>query len=659
MTFFKICFFILFLTPSLFSQSYVTKKTVSGKAKKVFDKVQELNRAEQFDKALVQLDKLLDIEPTFIDAHILKAAIHHELGDLAAAEKGFEYSLNMDAAYQSRVIYMLAMTEMRQDKFEEAVEHFEQFLQTNPRNESLRKRAGKHAKNCRFMAVAFKNPVDFNPQNIGTAINTNHSEYLPALTADSETLIFTRRENGDENFFLSKKEDDQWQEAQPMSEINTPLNEGAQSITADGKFLVFTACNRKDGLGSCDIYFSEVKNGHWTAPANMGSPLNSSAWESQPSISANGNALYFSSNRKGGQGEKDIWVSFREQGGPWQTPVNLRGIVNTPDDDQSPFLHADGQTLYFMSEGHPGMGGHDLFLSRLDENNQWATPENLGYPINTEASEGAFVISLDGTTAYFATDRLTKSNKGSSGFDPKSNYSNTDIYTFTLPDKLKPQPVTYVKGIVRDADTKKKLADAEIEITALNSGTLYASTKSDEQGGFLICLPAGNDYALNVSKRQYLFYSDHFSLSKNQLPEDPYLLNVPLIPLPVSASQEKDAIFETSKPVILKNIFFETASAELRNESVTELKKLLQFLNDYPDLRIQINGHTDNVGSEEDNRQLSGNRAKAVYTYLNENGIDNMRLQFKGYGETQPIDSNETPEGRQNNRRTEFEVVGK
>ena len=634
---------------------YITKKTATGKTKKYFDKGMEYTRAHQNTKAIKEFEKALKLSPKFIDAYIQSAALYYEMENYAAAEVTFERAIDIDENYKNKVLYVLGIAEMKQDKCEEAIEHFDRYVELEKKNKTLIAKAKKHKATCHFTLHALRDTVPFEPVNLGDKINTNHSEYLPSITADESVLVFTRRVGNQEDFYLSKKVNGEWQEGIPLDDINTQLNEGAQSISADGKLLVFTGCNRRDGYGSCDLYFSEVVNGKWTKVANMGSAINSRARETQPSLSADGKALYFSSNRAGGYGEMDIWVSKRNDKGEWTRPENLGETINTEGVDRAPFIHPDGHTLYFMSNGHAGMGGHDLFFSRLI-NGEWTAPVNLGYPINTEADEGTLVISLDGKTAYFATDRNKSGERGM-----EAEYQgkvDLDLYSFELYEAARPLRVTYVKAQVRDAATGQDIAEAKIEITDLSSGKIHAASMTDADGEFLICLPLGKNYSLSVSKELYIFHSENFALDNTNQLDKPFLLDIGLQAIPISSAapdHENPAI--ESKPIILKNVFFETGSAALKDASVYELRKLKKLLVDNPQIKIRINGHTDDVGSEEDNLRLSEDRAMAVFDFLIKEGISAERLSYKGFGESLPIASNDNPKGRQLNRRTEFVVL--
>ncbi len=652
-TFFLICFFVgnAIVLPA---QDYTTKKTVKGKLKKIWDKGMQYNLKGEDIKAIKEFEKALQIDDRFIDAQLQWAALNYELKRYDLGEIGFEKVLAIDPNYNKKVFYTLGLAEMRQEKYSEAAEHFKAYMESGAKNKTLLAKSERLYKNCKFIGEALKNPVPFDPKSLGENINTKNSEYLPSLTADGETLVYTVRERNDEDFYISIKKDGQWQVGKPIHEINTNMNEGAQSISADGKMIFFTDCGGRRGYGSCDLFFSEVRDGRWTPAENVGRPVNGKSWDAQPSISSDKNALYFCSNRSGGKGESDIWVSYRESNGKWGEPVNLGEKINTPGKEQSPFIHPDGQTLYFMSNGHPGMGGYDLYFSRKQKDGSWGEPQNMGYPINTKNNEGALIISLDGKTAYFASDRKLGTKDGDATFgDPLKN-TDTDLYQFELYEAARPQAVTYVQAKVYDTETKATLS-ASVEFIEIESGEVFAKSFTDYEGEFLICLPLGKDYALNVSKQKYLFHSEHFALSEDMSLDKPFLLEIGLQPIREMVSENEPE--KSSKPVILKNVFFETAKADLRPESLIELEKLRKLLEENPQLRIQLNGHTDNVGAEEDNLNLSEARAKAVHDYLVEKGIKPTRLQSKGFGETKPIDTNDTKEGRQNNRRTEFVVL--
>lgn len=647
-------------TSTLFAQksemttipNYVNKKTATGDALKYYKKAQLLGMKDEHKKAIENYEKALETAPNFIDAHLYIADAYYALGDFESSEMWFEKVLNIDVNYDTRVLYVLGALEYKLDKFDEAAAHFELFLKLSHKSKSLLSRAEQLLNTCRFASEAVKNPLPFQPKNLG-AINTELPEYLPCFTADGEYMIYTSRYAGQEDFFQSQKINGEWIKGVNMGEpINTMDNEGAQTISADGRFLVYTVCNRREDYGSCDLYYSELINGKWSQPYNMEAPINTGAWESQPSLSADGRTLYFISSRGGGKGKKDIWVTYKMRNGKWMTPRNLGDVINTKGNESSPHIHADGQTLYFSSDGHVGMGKADIFMTTRQADGSWSTPINLGYPINTKKEEMSLVVSLDGQTGFFASDR--EDSKGA-----------TDIYSFEMPEVLRPKPVTYLKATVVDAKSENPLK-AKVELVQLSTGLTYTEAMTTDKGEFLICLPAGDDYALNISKKGYLFHSENFALTETTSFDEPFEANVELQRIvggnAVATTNPTDnpvnnPTIDKPKAVILKNVFFESGSDKLKTASKSELDKLVVLLMENPTMKIQVNGHTDNVGNPNSNQTLSLNRATSVMNYLIENGIENTRLTAKGFGATQPIDTNETENGRKSNRRTEFLVL--
>jgi hypothetical protein len=412
--------------------------------------------------------------------------------------------------------------------------------------------------------------------------------------------------------------------------LNTSHNEGAQSISSDGSYMYFTACDRSDGLGSCDIYFSAFNNGRWSEPANLKAPVNTPRWESQPSISSDGRTLFFSSSRSGGIGGKDIWYSRMDDRNQWKEPVNLGAVVNSSGDEMSPFIHFDGKTLYFASNGRVGMGGFDLYVTRLQNDSTWTEPENLGYPINTFNDEMGLVIESAGQKAYYSTIRDKSHGK--------------DIFYFNLYESAIPNPVSYLKGRVYDRITGRLLI-ADYELINLSTGKTSVKNKTDANGNFLVCLPSGYNYGINVSKPGYLFYSENFMFEGAHPVAEPYIKRISLSPIKVGES------------MLLSNVFYEVDSWELKKESINELNNLVALLKENKNLILEIGGYTDSTGSDEYNMTLSAKRALSVVDYLVSQGISVERLKYKGYGNSSPIGNNITEEGRKLNRRTEAKVI--
>ena len=495
-----------------------------------------------------------------------KAQQYLQQSDATRAEQSLTAALEADDDFAEAHL-SLADLLFDQHRYSDAVAHYDRFLQLDHRHKRWRADAERNKGVALFRLEAMAHPVDFHPENLGSAVNTADDEYLPAITADGRTLIFTRRSPRtaattaqtpeEEDFYLARLDDNgQWGKAERMPPpVNSTDNEGAQCVSYDGRIMLFTACGRRDGAGRCDLYQSVWHSNQWGKPRNMGPAVNTGNWESQPALSVDGQTLFFVSDRPGGYGGTDIWMCRRIDG-TWSKPENLGAIINTSGNEAGPFLHYDNQTLYFSSTGHTGMGGSDLFVSRRQTDGCWSEPENLGYPINTENDESRLVVSADGRTAYFASDHLGGMGKN-------------DIYCFELPAPLRATAVVCAEAVA-DADT-----------------------------------------------------------------------------------------LTVGQSVTLDNIFFRSGSATLYEESLVELDKVAELLRNSPTLRIELAGHTDNVGSEQSNQTLSEQRAKAAYDYLLQCGVDPARITHRGYGESQPIAPNDTEEGRQKNRRTVFTVLEK
>jgi outer membrane protein OmpA-like peptidoglycan-associated protein/Tol biopolymer transport system component len=463
-------------------------------------------------------------------------------------------------------------------------------------------------------------------------VNTNLDEYFPSITADEKYLSITVSKMsdryGDENLYISRNLNGYWLPATPIDDLNTYGNEGSQSFSADGRYMFFVACDRRDGFGGCDIYYSINNNGRWSRPIHAGSPLNSPEWESNPSLSPAGNELFFVTNRKPNFGERDIWHCDVEilDGGHlvFSNARNLGKPINTERNDFAPFIHSDNQTLYFASDGHPSLGGSDIFVSRR-ENGVFSEPKNLGIPINTERDEVGFTVNSKGTRAYISAHNKQKPERG------------LDIYQFELYDSIRPKSMSYVVGNVFDAVTGKKL-DAQVEVFDYQSQKTLSESISDKStGDFTTFLPDSADFGLNVRRSGYIFYSAKITASRDSL----------LVPLQPIKQGEK---------IILNNIFFAFNSSELLPESEKEIAEIRKFLEKNPNIKIEIVGHTDNIGGVKFNKDLSENRAKSVYNALISKGIAKERLSSKGLGATQPIDTNDTEQGREKNRRVEFVI---
>ncbi|MEO5682944.1 MAG: OmpA family protein [Chitinophagaceae bacterium] len=626
---------IIFFGYAVHAQQYNPEK-INKKAAALY--AQGLQEATDGDlvAGIRLLQKAVVIDKNFADAYLSIAGIYADLKKYDSSIINYEIARRIDSVYFREYNLPYSIDLAGEGLFEKAMAAVEEFKTIPGLSESSIKAAAYRARCYQFAIDYKKNNPDsnyhFSPVNLGDSINTSVSEYFPALTIDSKQLIFTRRvRRVNEDFYETFHKNGSWSMATSLTgNINTNLNEGAQNISQDGQWLIFTGCNFPEGYGSCDLYISYLTPEGWSAAENMGNRINTDQWETAPSLSPDKRDLYFTSRRFGGYGGSDIYVSHLLPGGKWGDPENLGPTINTIGDENCPFIHADNQTLYFTSTGHPGYGGDDLFFVRKGADNKWGTPKNLGYPVNTIQNEGSLVITADGTTAYYASDR-------------SDTRGGLDLYTFGLRNDVRPIKTLWVKGKVFDKKTSKGLPSA-VELTDLKTKDIISKIQTDETGNYLITLPVGRDYAFNVNRKGYLFFSENFPLSQKQ-PDATYNIDIPLQPLEADAT------------VVLKNIFFDVNKFELKAESQVELDNIVTLMKENPALKIQINGHTDNVGKPADNITLSNNRAKAVVNYINVKGIDLKRLSYAGLGDKVPVSDNSTEEGKAKNRRTELKVI--
>jgi outer membrane protein OmpA-like peptidoglycan-associated protein/Tol biopolymer transport system component len=610
----------------------VTYENAKKKAQKDFDEAQMAVREYKMEDAISLLQDAIKTEPGFTDAYGQMVITSVEMRKYKEAINSFEVLVRLDSASTRPAMLAYCKALSGVGRFKEALELVNAYIATN-KVKSAKAEALKL--NLDFAVNTAQQAVPFQPHNMGDSINTKDPEYFPSLTIDNRTLIFTRRVNGtNEDFYVSEKDDSsKWGPAvsigQPVN--SSSFNEGAQNISQDGKMLVFTGCDFPGGRGSCDIYYTlKTQEGLWIDPINMGAPINSRDWESQPCLSPDKQTLYFAKETQ--DAGSDIFMSQLQPNGKWGVPERLGPNINTKGRETTPFIHADNQTLYFASNGLQGYGGMDIFYSRRQADGTWGPATNLGYPINTIDEEASLVVASDGKTAYYASDRAD--SRGS-----------LDIYSFELYPAARPLKTLYVRGFVHDAKNINRRLIANIELMDVATGFNIANIKSDEYGNYLVTLPVGKDYAFNVNKKGFLFYSDNFSLKNAGDQDSSYEKNIPL------------QTIDTAAVLVLHNIFFDSKQFVLKPQSFPELDRVVALMKDNPTMTTEVGGHTDDVGSDYDNMQLSEHRAKAVVQYMVSKGVEEWRLQPKGYGETMPVAPNTTEAGRAENRRTEFKIL--
>jgi outer membrane protein OmpA-like peptidoglycan-associated protein/tetratricopeptide (TPR) repeat protein len=643
----KISFFILLSGILSFSFAQKLKPSDFGikskKALKYYLEGQQQERYRAREQAIKAYAAATEIEPFFASAHFRQGLNLLILEDFEQAARHMALADSLKPNTFGGINFHLGQAYFQIAAYDKAAPRYQAYLAGGKGGPAYVQTAEVNLRKALFAREAIKRPVAFQPRNLGEDINSEEDDTMPYLTADDQTLLFMSRRSSStggysprlrgypEDFFVATRKDSHWQPAQNLGPpINTERNEGGPCLSQDGRTLFFTGCNWEEGFGNCDLYISQKEGDRWSEPENLGPAVNSEYWDSQPCLSHNGRFLFFASNRPGGEGGRDIWYCKKENG-RWTPARNLGEPVNTAGNEDAPFLHADGVSLYFASDYHNGFGGKDLFVSYAYGDWQWGEPQNLGYPVNTVGEEGYIFVNAKGSQAYMGSVR-------------EEGMGKNDLYEFKLDESIQPQRATFLRGLTRDSITHAPV-QALIHLVDIEKGDTIRSLRSGRgDGRFLMSLPLDRQYAAFVQAPRYLFASKSFFL-KN-LDESTYFdLTIDLKPV------------QTGKRVRLDNVFFEFESYELKSESEPELRVLAMFLERNPRLRIEIQGHTDDVGADDFNQKLSQQRAESVRNYLIEQGIERARIEAKGYGESQPVAPNSSPEGRAQNRRTEFKVL--
>ncbi len=626
---------------SIFAQhkGYSTKKR---RAVKQYELALQAYDAFELNNAIQALDKAIKIDENFIEAHVFLSQVYQMANRPKMAIDAAEKAIAISPNFFPNLYFNLGNMLMKIPDYHRARQHLIKFTEFKHINKEMREVAELFIKSCDFAIEAMANPVPFEPINLGNGVNSSLDEYWPSLSASENTLVVTVKKpimqpDGEpsgkhqEDFYISHRNSNgNWEQATSIgAPINSPyFNEGAQSITADGKTMYYTICR-----GYCNLYHSQLDNdGQWGTPKPLPNPINLPySSEKQPSISPDGRTLYFVSNRGSRRGEFDIWRVRKLGEKSWSKPEKLSDSINTMYNEQSPFIHFDNKTLYFSSNGRVGMGGLDIYMARMINDSTWSTPKNLGYPINTHRDEDGLIVNAKGTMAYYSSD-----------VDPNMG---RDIYRFEIPVDIRPTPTSYITGTITDIRNGWPVrANFSLVDVVTDSTIMEAQALND--GTFLLTIPTNRSYALFASAPDYLYHSEHFDLKGIYSADKPFRKNIELTPIRIGGT------------MVMRNVFFETDSYLLKDESISELNKLTELLTINPTLSIEVGGHTDNVGSEEYNQVLSENRAKSVADYLLKKGIDISRITWKGYGLTKPIGDNSTEDGRAENRRTEIKITG-
>lgn len=638
----KIWLLLLFISLSSFAEDKLFYKNLRYQAT-------ELYRIDEYRLALPMLLKVDSLKPNQKDILYKIGVSYYKIGyrkesenylrkanDLGYKDKYILYYLgrafHMNNEFDSAIVYL--------NKYKAHVKHYKK-LDYTP------EMVDRYIEMCEYGKILVANPVEVTIENLGPRVNSKYPDYAPVISADETVLIFTSRRTDESNKELDPRDDlhfedlyictrehpdSVWSEAKNMGDrINTGSHDASIGLSPDGQELfVYRSSSDKKKNISGDIWVSDLKGEEWTQPYRMHSNINSPYWEPSCSVTPDEKTLYFSSNRPGGFGGRDIYVTQKIAGDEWTEPVNLGPDINTAYDEDAPFIHPDGRTLFFSSRGHQSMGGFDLFKSVLDgKSKKWSTPENLGYPINTSDDDVFYVWSPDGSKAYFSSIR-------------EGGYGDKDIYVLKRPDIH--NFIIVVRGRVLNKENSKAVA-ATITFTDLETNDMVGVfTSNSFNGKFTSLASPGKNYAVTVEAPGYLFHSEN--------------VNVPDVNsyLEIAKDIFLEPLKEGSK-VTLNNVFFDFGKSNLKEESSQELDKLVKILQTNPNLFVEFSGHTDSVGSDAYNKKLSDERAEVVLKYMTQKGIDAKRMLAVGYGEEFPVSPNSSDEGRKMNRRTEMIIV--
>lgn len=641
------------------------EQTMDKSSEKLFKKARDLQKSGKKEEALEIYDDILSEHPEYLDVNYYYAISYYlpieanryqaktkDKTDYKKAMAAFNRMYNVCPYYKPHCNLYAARLAYFNEDFAEAIK-FAGVIVDNPELFSAPKDTAKLGeaqlliRKARFYDNILNHPVPFEPKPV-SGISTSDDEYLGTLSPDGEHFYFTRRKDvvdqgpfshgekvSKEFFTSSDKKGGGFGAGTPLpSPFNRALSEGSPTINITNDMLIFTKLVSTNGYHNYDLYYSEFVDDEWTEPKSLGSNINrNDSWESQASLSSDGKVLFFASDRPGGYGGADIWFSQRNSDGTWRKPVNLGPTINTPQDERSPFLHTDSKTLYFSSSGHDGMGGQDIFFSKLDEKNRWTAPTNIGYPINSENNEVDFFVSLDGKTGYFSSNNIDN--------------NDWNIYEFELYEAARPHVMMIVKGKVTADDGDLEGATVEIRDTATN--VIATGIVNANSGNYAVATEVKKDdpqpVILTVKKEGHSYDSQIIT---------PEQMDAPV----VTKDAEVKAI-ETGKVCDLRDIYYETNSYTLTQASKVIIALFVEFLKDNPTVKVEIQGHTDNIGNDDANLNLSELRAKAVYDHVLSKGIPADRLRYKGYGESQPIADNNTAIGRAKNRRTVFLIYDK
>lgn len=658
---------ILLLTTFIMSTAYLQAQDpdegcpqlTDKRAVKTFREAFDLFRDREFQQASQLFKEVVKIEPGVADSYFYLGYISFKLQqNVKAAETYLLKAVEICPETDIYAYYFLGDIYAGKEDWGKAAFYLKEFVKDPALidNDGDLKRAQDLYKWCRFYNDMFSRPVPFDPRFIPGICTPNH-EYLPTISHDGELAFYTRviempprkddifqKSYFKESLYFSTRQGNTFDGGQPMPyPFDQTENIGSLTLTLDNREL-YVAIGKinSDNYMNVDICYSyQDADGIWSDLVPVPGINGPKTWETMPSVSSDGKTLYFVSDRPGGFGAGDIWVTRKSEDGKWSEPENLGPVINTAGEEKTPFIHTDSQTLYFSSgdalegggAGHAGLGGLDIFFSKKKEDGQWSKPLNIGYPINTESDESGFFVSTNGMTGYFTTNKLN----GPGGYD---------VYSFDLYEAARPEQVFLIKGEVSQEDHKEP-TKTRVEIMNVKTKKITEIPVDSVTGKYVAAIVFRNDYIMTVKKDDYAYESKYIAVEDSLIPPEPVKIDFEIKPI------------EVGKSYRLNDIYFATNSAELNDESRSVLDGFIVFLQENPNIKVSIEGHTDNVGKDEDNLKLSTDRARSVYEYIMEKGISGSRLLYRGFGEEKPVASNDTPDGRSKNRRTEFVIIEK
>ncbi|MCB0608380.1 MAG: PD40 domain-containing protein [Lewinella sp.] len=650
---------ICFMLCSFAVQAQPGSKTAGELATAHFNEGEDLLLNRKYEQALRSFEKAIKLQPGMLAAQRAAGYCSYFLRSYDKALNYFLKVVETDSMFSRIIYFQVADAYYKLGKPQLALQYFEKFkaLQAVALSEfgfqaekevkmevDCLWRLSANIQACKVSMDSLKFLNITEVRNLGPRINTRHDDYFPFLTNDQKKLFYTQHRNQpekEEDLFYSEKEDGEWQSSTPFKGLNTPSFEGMSTFIRDGRRLYYTACGRENVLGPCDIWEALVNGEEVTGAGPVKGVLNSENWDSQAAVNCDGTVIYFSSNRAGGLGGTDIWRSEKRPDGSWSQPVNLGVKINTPENEEAPFISNDGKTLYFSSEGHLGLGDQDIFMSWLDvRTNQWSTPVNLGPPVNSPFRELGLFLTADGKTGYFASDR-----PGGQG--------QLDIYNFDLSDKLFGDPITYVEGFVRDSIL---LIGVKTDV-AVNGKPAF---KTDDNGRFFMCVGADETLDFGITQKGYFPYHNEFVVPEwsNKTFYTIEMLLRPTLTFtnaPEEPKKEKEPV-EPPTPKGVKVNYQHTAFFQFDDHTLTpsEADKLESFLGALKNkkiLKVEIIGFADDIGTDVYNLRISEERAKEVALALVRNNIVIDQIYLQGRGEIK----NDDPKAM--NRRVEVRIT--